>query len=93
MLATVLHPAFVDSLAKRRLLRRDKNGRLSMPGAGGIRLPIVKRGVSTYENCIEDVGFGVEAEEIHATPALLSAKPGLKEAGQAPLALILDCRK
>ncbi len=93
LLATVLHPAFVDSLARRRLLKRSPEGVLTMPGAEGLRLPVVRRTPQGYRWAFEGAGFGYGAEDVHATPEVLRAKPGLREAGNVPLALLIEGQK
>jgi SAM-dependent methyltransferase len=93
LLATVLHPAFVESLARRELLRRVPGGGLTMPGAAGLRLPVVRRTAEEYRQAFARCGFAIQAEDVSATPAVLDAKPGLREAGDVPLALLLECRK
>jgi SAM-dependent methyltransferase len=93
LLASVLHPAFVRSLAKRGLLERDRRGRLTMPGASDLRLPVVRRDVSTYVDLLRRADFDVEIDEIRPTPQLLKAKPRLRDAGDVPIALVLDARK
>lgn len=92
LIATVLHPDFVTSLDKRGELRRDRGGKLTMPGADGLRLPVVKRGQEDYERLLGEAGFAWESEEVFATEEVLRAKPGLCQTGRVPLALIFDCR-
>lgn len=92
LLATVLHPDFVASLAKRGELRRDRSKQMTMPGANGLRLPIVSRSRDQYERLLRGNGFCVESEEVFANAKVLHAKPGLLHAGTIPLALIFDCR-
>lgn len=93
LIATVLHPAFVTSLSRRRLLKRDRKGGLTMPGSDGLQLPVVKRSVSTYRNRLDRAGFDFDADEVFPTEKLLSAKPALKRAGDVPIGLVFDCHK
>lgn len=48
LLITITHPDFINSLHKRGLLKPTQEGILTMPGAGGLRLPIVIRIKSTH---------------------------------------------
>lgn len=87
LLATIIHPAFVESLAKRKLLSY-KQGRCTMPGARGLRLPVVPRSIMEYRTLFRDAGFDLEEEVVFPTPAVLHAKPGLRKAGKVPLAMV-----
>jgi hypothetical protein len=90
---SVVHPAFVESLSRRGLLRRGPEGALTMPGAGGLRLPVVRRAVGDYAAALARGGFRCDFEDVFATAEVLRARPGLREAGNVPLALVLDCAK
>ncbi|MEQ8784794.1 MAG: class I SAM-dependent methyltransferase [Pirellulaceae bacterium] len=92
LLATVLHPEFVASLAKRGELRRERGRQMTMPGADGIRLPVVVRKQEAYERLLQASGFSWESEDVYATEEVLRAKPGLSGSNNVPLALIFDCR-
>lgn len=92
LLTTVIHPDFVASLNKRRELRRERNGLLTMPGSSGMRLPVQKTSKRFYEDCLSDSGFEFTARDVFATQEVVNAKPGLKQVGNVPLALLFDCR-
>lgn len=91
-LMTVLHPDFAASLAGRGELRRGKNGQLTMPGSGGMRLPIRKAPASFYEETLTEAGFDFTARDVNPTSEVLNAKPALRKAKDIPLALVFDCR-
>jgi SAM-dependent methyltransferase len=91
-LMTVTHPDFVNSLNRRGLLKRS-GGVLTMPGADGLRLPVVVRSVETYRQILADSGLHFEEEVVYPSDKVLNAKPGLKQAGKVPLALIFTCTK
>lgn len=93
LLLTVIHPEFINSLAKRDLLRRDRRGVLTMPGTDSIRLPVVKRSTETYKRLLEQIGFQYEVEDVFPTQKVLNAKPGLRKTGGVPLALVFRCTK
>ena len=93
LLVTVTHPTFIQSLSKRGLLRRRGKGVMTLPGAGGLRLPVVTRSQGEYERLLRQSGFRWESEYVFATPEVLNAKPGLREAGNIPLALLFSCTK
>lgn len=90
LLATVVHPDFVASLDKRGELRHKGNC-LTMPGSAGLRLPIHKTTRESYEICLRNAGFEFIARDIFATKEVLSAKSGLKNADNIPLALVFNC--
>jgi ubiquinone/menaquinone biosynthesis C-methylase UbiE len=91
-LITVTHPDFVNSLKRRGLLKRSR-GVLTMPGAAGLRLPVVTRSVETYRQILAESGLHFEEEEVYPNEKVLNAKPGLKQAGNVPLALVFTCTK
>ena len=93
LLVTVTHPDFIASLNRRDLLKKNKEGLLTMPGAGQMRLPIVPRRVGDYEKLLRKNGFIWETADVYATEKVLSEKPGLRNMGNKPLALVLECRK
>ena len=92
-LITVTHPDFINSLRKRSLLKGSGKGVLTMPGAGGLRLPVVVRKVEVYRRVLEELGFKYEEKSIYPTQEVLNAKPGLRNAGNIPLALLFRCVK
>jgi SAM-dependent methyltransferase len=91
LLATVTHPDFVESLAQRGQLRPLKVGLFTMPGSDGMRLPVAQRSVADYLASFEQAGFCVRLEAISANDRILNAKPGLRLAGNVPIALLMDC--
>lgn len=91
-LMTVTHPDFVNSLNRRGLLRRS-GGLLTMPGAAGLRLPVVRRSVETYRGILAESGFHFGEDSVYPNEKVLNAKPGLRQAGSVPLALVFTCTK
>ena len=91
LIITITHPTFVQSLNQRHQLRREKNGPLTMPGAGQMRLPVVPRGVEEYGRLLEKAGFSWQATDVYPTEKVLNEKAGLRELGSKPLALVLKC--
>jgi len=92
LIATVTHPEFVASLARRGLLKRHK-GCLTMTGSGGLRLPVVKRSIEGYRSAIEQASFDCACDDVYPTEKVLNAKRGLREAGNVPIALVLECHR
>jgi SAM-dependent methyltransferase len=90
LLAAVLHPEFVQSLARRGQLKPLRGGSFTMPGAEGLRLPVVTRRVEQYLEELGQAGFSCQTEELRPTAQLLNAKPALRQAGDMPIVLILD---
>jgi SAM-dependent methyltransferase len=88
LLITVTHPDFINSLAKRGMLQRDRKDILTMPSTDGMRLPVIKRSTETYKKLLEQTEFQYETEDVFPTQKVLNAKPGLRKAGNVPLALI-----
>lgn len=93
LLITVAHPRFVSSLRKRGLLKRTDRGVLTMPGSGNLRLPVAPRTSEAYKGILAKSGFACEEDDIFPTTEVLNAKPGLRNTGMVPLALILQCTK
>jgi SAM-dependent methyltransferase len=93
LLATVTHPAFIESLARRGQLKPFKGGVFTMPGTEGLRLPVVRRSSEQYAVALEQAGFRLRSEAVYPTASILRAKPGLRQAGDVPIALLLDCEK
>ena len=91
LVATVTHPDFVAGLARRGELRCLARDVQTMPGAEGLRLPVVPRTVQDYVDAIEAAGFRVSTRDVHATDEVLAVKPGLRHAGRTPVALLLCC--
>jgi SAM-dependent methyltransferase len=92
LLMTVLHPAFVAGLQERGVLRREPGGLLTMPGAGHLRLPLVIRSHSAYRDALSAAGFGFDEQEVFAGESVVNIRPGLRYAGDAPLALVFRCK-
>jgi len=92
LLLTVLHPDFVNSLLTGGAIRREPHRAMSMPGAGSLRLPVVIRSEAAYRSALASAGLECEAEPVFASEKVRSARPGLRNAGSAPLALVFTCR-
>jgi SAM-dependent methyltransferase len=93
LLIAVTHPEFIASLQKRGLLRTTREGILTMPGSGSLRLPVVIRSLASYRDGLQAAGLQYQEEEIYPTPEVLSRKAGLRNAGSVPLALVYTCTK
>ena len=91
-IVTVLNHAFVKGIAKREKLKKSR-GMLTMPGAGGIRIPVVIRSEKEYEKLFAANGFEIDSEDFYANRKVLNEKPGLAKAGNVPIATIYNCRK
>lgn len=92
LIATVLHPQFVRGLERRGLLRRTAQGRLTMPTAGPLRVPVALTSQLTYRRILHEAGFEMQ-EEVAASAQVRRAKPGLRATGGKPVALVFDCQK
>ena len=92
LLLTITHPHFVASLDRRRQLREDKHGVLTMPAAGHLRLPIVPRRWLHYERLLAKAGLSWETRAIQANDKVLAEKPGLRPLKNSPIALLARCR-
>lgn len=92
LLFTITHPEFIASLDRRQQLRPDAEGRLTMPGPGALRLPIVPRRLRDYERLLAKARFSWETSDVSLTEEVLHEKPALAALGDRPLALIFDCR-
>jgi SAM-dependent methyltransferase len=90
-LMTVLHPDFVNSLLTGGAIQREPDRALTMPGAGSLRLPVVIRSAEAYQSALASAGFECAAEPVFATEAVRDARPGLRNAGAAPIALLFTC--
>jgi SAM-dependent methyltransferase len=90
LLATVTHPAFVESLVRRGELKPLAGAVQTMPGAEGLRLPVVRRRAEEYAALAEGAGLRLTAEEVYPSEEVLSAKPGLRKAGRVPVALVME---
>lgn len=93
LLITVSHPDFVNGLRKRKLLKRNERGVLTMPGSGRLRLPVVVRKTEVYRRVLGESGFEFDEASVYPSREVLNAKPGLRYAGNIPLALMFRCSK
>jgi ubiquinone/menaquinone biosynthesis C-methylase UbiE len=93
LVIAITHPGFVSDLKKRGEIVREKNGVLTMPGAGRLRLPIAIRSVDQYRKVIFEAGFEFLEKELHATQQVRNEKPGLKKVKDVPIALVFNCEK
>jgi len=93
LLMTVVHPDFVDNLQKSGLLKPMPDGRLTMPGSGSLRLPVVLRTLETYRRCLREAGLQYTEEEASPTLEVLNRKAGLRHAWKVPVALVYTCTK
>jgi len=93
LFVTVINPTFIKSLARRGQLKPYKHGVSTMPGSEGLRLPVVKRSLKGYQSALENAGFWLQSEDIFGTRQVVSAKPGLRQAGKAPIAMLLEGEK
>jgi SAM-dependent methyltransferase len=91
LLMTVLHPDFVASLQEQGVLRRERGGLLTMPGAGRLRLPVVVRSLGAYRAALAGAGFQFEEESVFPGESVVNIRPGMRYAGQAPVALVFRC--
>ena len=93
LLIAVTHPDFIASLQKRGLLKKTREGMLTMPGSGSLRLPVVIRSLGSYRNGLQEAGLQYEEEECYPTPDVLDRKAGLRNAWKVPIALVYTCTK
>lgn len=93
LLATVVHPALVYSLAKRGALTDFGRGLFAMPSAEGLRLPVARRSIEAYQTALTECGFTVTLEDVLPDEKTLHEKPGLKLPRETPMALLCDCRR
>jgi SAM-dependent methyltransferase len=82
LLMTITHPDFVASLDRRQQLRRNRDGILTMPGPGQLRLPIVPRRVRDYERLLAKAGFAWQKSAVKMTKTVVREKPGLRRIGE-----------
>ena len=93
LLATVAHPALVRGLAKRAALTDFGRGLFAMPSAEGLRLPVARRSVETYQAALAESGFTVALEDALPDEKTLHEKPGFKLPRETPMALVCECRR
>lgn len=89
----VTHPKFIQGLQERGVLRQTREGALTMPGSGNLRLPVVMRTIEQYRDGMQSAGFEYVEEEVYPTAGVLSRKAGLRNAGKVPIALVYKCKK
>lgn len=92
-LISVIHPDFITSLQKRELLKPTKDGTLTMPGSGSLRLPVVIRSLENYRTSLREAGFQYEETEATSSKKVLNLKAGLRNMGDIPIALVYTCTK
>lgn len=93
LLATVPHPDFVHALAKKGALTDFGRGLFAMPSAEGLRLPVSRRPLSTYQKVMQDSGFTVITQDMYPDEKTLHEKPGLKVPAGTPLGLLFLCQR
>jgi ubiquinone/menaquinone biosynthesis C-methylase UbiE len=93
LLATLIHPTFAKSLARRGELKRYRNGVYTMPASEGLRLPVALTSLKGYQSALQDAGFRFQSQDIFGNRQVMNAKPGLRQAGKAPIALLLECEE
>lgn len=93
LLITVTHPHFINDLQKRSQLQKTNGEKLTMPGAGSLRLPVVVRSAQAYEQILTKCRYQFEETSIFPTPQVINVKPGLRNSKNIPLALVFKCKK
>lgn len=93
LLITITHPEFIQNLNQQNLIKVEKHGVKTMPGQGGIRLPIVPRQMKDYQRIFAKTGYVWQATDLHLTEEVLNEKPGLRHLGKKPLGLVYECWK
>lgn len=90
LLATVTHPTFVAGLDRRGALRPLGRALHTMPAKGALRVPVVLRTEARTVRLLEAAGFAVTCTSLRATEAVRRERPGLQQAGNVPIALVLE---
>lgn len=93
VLIAVTHPKFIEGLQERGMLKSTREGALTMPGSGNLRLPVVMRSLEQYRDGMQAAGFEYEEEDVYPTAEVLNRKAGLRNAGKVPIALVYTCKK
>lgn len=93
LLIAVTHPDFISGLQKGGLLKTTREGKLTMPGSGSLRLPVVIRSLGMYRKGLQDAGFQYQEEEGGPTPEVINLQAGLRKAWKIPVALVYACTK
>jgi SAM-dependent methyltransferase len=92
-LMAVTHPDFISRLRKSGLLKTTREGKLTMPGSGSLRLPVVIRSLGNYRKGLQEAGFQYKEEECCPTPEVITLQAGLRKAWKIPVALVYACTK
>jgi SAM-dependent methyltransferase len=92
-LIAVTHPDFISGLQKRGLLKTTREEKLTMPGSGSLRLPVVIRSLGNYRKGLQEAGFQYKEEECCPTPEVITLQAGLRKAWKIPVALVYTCTK
>jgi SAM-dependent methyltransferase len=92
-LIAVTHPDFIGGLKKKGMLKPARDGTLTMPGTGSLRLPVVIRSLENYRKSLREAGFGFQEEEACPTEEVIHRKAGLRSAWKVPVALVFACSK
>jgi SAM-dependent methyltransferase len=90
LVATVSHPAYVEALSSRGLLKRIRRGRMIMPGDDGMHLPVVERSVGVYERALDAAGFSFKLNDISVEPDALDRLPEAARITDLPQAMLLE---
>ncbi len=93
LLATVLHPDFVERLKENGQVKPLGHGFYTIPGPGALRVPVVPRSPAGYESLLSAAGFRFTATAVHPDRRVLRERPGLRHAAGLPLGLVYDCTK
>jgi ubiquinone/menaquinone biosynthesis C-methylase UbiE len=93
LLIAVTHPDFIAGLRNRGLLKPSREGILTMPGSGSLRLPVILRSLAGYRKALQDAGFQYQEEEAYPTPEVINLKAGLRNAWKVPVGLVYACAK
>ncbi len=93
LLIAVTHPDFISGLQRKGLLKTSREGLLTMPGTGSLRLPVVIRSLRSYRKALQEAGFQYSEEEGLPTPEVINLKAGLQNAWKVPVALVYSCSK
>lgn len=93
LLITITHPDFINGLQERGLLRPTKEGFVTMPASGDLRLPVVVRSLESYRRNLQEAGFEFTETEVCPTEEVLHIKKGLRHSAKNPIALVFTCKK
>ncbi|UCH20320.1 MAG: class I SAM-dependent methyltransferase [Deltaproteobacteria bacterium] len=93
LLVTITHPEFIASLSKNGKLSKLGPEFWTMPGKGALRVPVVVRSEETYIELFKQAGFYFTSESLYPSSKVFNERPGLRNAGNIPLALVFICTK